>query len=494
MRRAGFPICFLTALGLWSLYERRFLLVDDAYIAFRYAANFASGRGLVWNAGEHVEGYTNLLWVLLLSIPARLGVDLTWPAVCTSFAFAAGTIALTSRLVLAASSSPWTGVLCGLLLATNASFVNAATSGMETTLFGFLVLLGVHWLVLGREQRKFRLFAAISFALAYLTRPEGILVAAVAIAVEMATASGSPAQRARSLAPVAGIVAIVAALHVAVRLAYYGYAFPNTFYAKVIFGVETLRRGVAHVAGFLLAGGFVALPGVAELRRDNPTRPLLLHGYALFFAYLGYLLVIGGDHPHWYRFYVPLLPLTFLGTAEWVERLSRRTVPATALVVSSGALSFSFGERREVIGRLSERDAAVLLRTTDFFRHEVPQNGFVAAATVGHLGYYAPGLHVLDMWGLNDAHIAHRDVAPSTKFGHDKYDLQYVAQMKPDYVYELLPIPPPALPGYDLCWPSRNFPVAVYRRNFALGAEEVGLGVSPLEKRSLAAPPACKPP
>ncbi|MEO8666684.1 MAG: hypothetical protein ABI462_14415, partial [Ignavibacteria bacterium] len=38
---------------------------DDAYISFRYIQNFVNGNGLVFNIGERVEGYTNLLWVLL---------------------------------------------------------------------------------------------------------------------------------------------------------------------------------------------------------------------------------------------------------------------------------------------------------------------------------------------------------------------------------------------------------------------------------------------
>jgi hypothetical protein len=43
--------------------ERHFWLDDDVMISMRYALNFASGRGLVWNAGETpVEGYSNFLW------------------------------------------------------------------------------------------------------------------------------------------------------------------------------------------------------------------------------------------------------------------------------------------------------------------------------------------------------------------------------------------------------------------------------------------------
>jgi hypothetical protein len=38
--------------------------IDDAYISFQYAKNWASGQGLVFNAGERVEGFSNFLWWL----------------------------------------------------------------------------------------------------------------------------------------------------------------------------------------------------------------------------------------------------------------------------------------------------------------------------------------------------------------------------------------------------------------------------------------------
>ena len=47
-----------------------FNLFDDAMISMRYGWNLAHGRGLVWNAGdvERVEGYTNLLMTLVMSV------------------------------------------------------------------------------------------------------------------------------------------------------------------------------------------------------------------------------------------------------------------------------------------------------------------------------------------------------------------------------------------------------------------------------------------
>ena len=62
-------------------------VTDDAYISFRYARNMIEGLGLVFNAGERVEGMTNLLWTLWSALGLRLGVDaprwaLAWGGIC----------------------------------------------------------------------------------------------------------------------------------------------------------------------------------------------------------------------------------------------------------------------------------------------------------------------------------------------------------------------------------------------------------------------------
>src|SRR5574339_584219 len=92
MKKAGFNsiTAWVTALSLgfvlWSglfIYnssfitlnkQRSFSLVDDAMISMRYAWNFSHGHGLVWNQGEYVQGYTNLLMVLIMSL-ATLAFD-----------------------------------------------------------------------------------------------------------------------------------------------------------------------------------------------------------------------------------------------------------------------------------------------------------------------------------------------------------------------------------------------------------------------------------
>src|SRR5260221_9972554 len=94
----GLPTLVLVLLGWWYLAERQYLLIDDSYIAFRYAANLANGVGPVWNVGERVEGYTNPLWVLFMAAFARCKLDLTIPGAALSLVFAAGCVVLLERI------------------------------------------------------------------------------------------------------------------------------------------------------------------------------------------------------------------------------------------------------------------------------------------------------------------------------------------------------------------------------------------------------------
>ena len=57
--------------------QRIYVLFDDAMISMRYAYNLVHGLGLVWNAGERVEGFTNPLWVGFMALFHLLPIPLT---------------------------------------------------------------------------------------------------------------------------------------------------------------------------------------------------------------------------------------------------------------------------------------------------------------------------------------------------------------------------------------------------------------------------------
>src|SRR5438552_18050395 len=49
---------------------------DDALISLRYAKRLLEGHGLTWTDGPRVEGYSNLLWILLAAGLGALKIDL----------------------------------------------------------------------------------------------------------------------------------------------------------------------------------------------------------------------------------------------------------------------------------------------------------------------------------------------------------------------------------------------------------------------------------
>ena len=84
--RVGRSWVVVALVAFCALAWRLDFVCDDAYISFRYAKRFAAGEGLSFNPGRvpPVEGYSNFLWVVWLSVFERLGVDIALAARATS--------------------------------------------------------------------------------------------------------------------------------------------------------------------------------------------------------------------------------------------------------------------------------------------------------------------------------------------------------------------------------------------------------------------------
>ena len=80
------------ALQFWSHIN------DDAFITFRYSRFLASGRGPYFNIGEHVEGYTNFLFMILMAGVFRLGGESWVPPVAKLLGVLAGGGALLKNI------------------------------------------------------------------------------------------------------------------------------------------------------------------------------------------------------------------------------------------------------------------------------------------------------------------------------------------------------------------------------------------------------------
>jgi arabinofuranosyltransferase len=165
---------------------------------------------------------------------------------------------------------------------------------------------------------------------------------------------------------------------------------------------------------------------------------------ALVLAWFAYVTYIGGDSLVRFRFFAPMLPLMYALIASSGAAAVRsagtgrapRLATEAAVVAASAALLLltlqaSGTDRAVVPERDAVGDRAEIGR---WLRSAVPGATVIAVIPAGAIPYESR-LRTIDMLGINDRHIAHRDVDLGTfAAGHEKYDSEYVLDRRPDII------------------------------------------------------------
>ena len=308
---------WLALLGWFS--SVAWFLCDDAFISFRYVRNLLEGHGLVFNPGEHVEGYSNFLWVLeLAAIWGLSGVAPERAAPWLSVAFTAGTIAAMmwwiARLPLLRHRGLVAWMALGLVCASATFAVWTSGGGLETRQFTFFIVLAVMCLSLYRDSHRGLLAASLSLAAAALTRPEGPLLAALCcgwFVIQRMADTGRFNPDWRRLICLAAPVVVLVGAHFLWRYGYYGEWLPNTWYAKHV--RPWYESGFRYLWAAALETGLYLLIPLAAVAMRSRWRASQDGIWALVLLLVGvhmaYVMRIGGDHFE-YRpldFYWPLL-------------------------------------------------------------------------------------------------------------------------------------------------------------------------------------------
>jgi arabinofuranosyltransferase len=455
--------------------------VDDAYIAMRYARHLAEGQGLVYNIGERVEGYTSLLWVLILAGSRALGFGMVTASHVIGIALSVLTLILVYRMAARALPADATiGRLFPVLfLATSWIYAGWATGGLETALFAFLTVLAVSHLQsrvsAGRAASD---WLPLICLLLVLTRPEGMLMAGV---LGLASLVSDVRVGRRPLTTITRWVLVFALPLVILeiwRLRYYGEWLPNTFYVKVN-KVEYVERGWPFFMSFVRDSLFYVWgPVVLAALFFRHLISICIIAYSAL--YIAYTVWVGGD---WmgYRFYHHLLPLLSFPLAQVVARGihelethrpmgTRRAlaVPARsalmmacaiAMAVVVGATAYkTYGEGRATRLTMGELDNYEEMDTPEEWAIEtgrgidaVLQPGEAASATFAGFTALYTDHTVIDSLGLSDKYVA-RLPAIRGGPGHEKFaPTEYLVSR-----YVLLVNP---WPGHDLASANRHYAV-----------------------------------
>jgi len=448
--RLGLAVLAIGAavLGLHAFRYMPFLC-DDALISLRYARRLLDGHGLTWNAGERVEGYSNLLWVLSTAALGWLGIDLV---TSTRILGVAGMVLAMAAVVHAFPPSSRSAVfppgIAVLFLALSSAFAVWAIGGMEQPFVAALLAWAVVLCFPHLESRRtsFRAMQApgLCLALLCLTRPDAPLFTAAAV-LAIVLVGGARWEAFAKGAALAALPVIFTLAQLAFRLAYYGEWVPNTALVKLnpsgayaLDGWRYVARGGLAIAPMLALAAAAAV--ISFRRKFERARMTLL--IVLAVAWTAYVVVIGGDiFPAW-RHFVPLLVLLAFMVAiggEWIRRHASRRQRATAAAATLMALAvFSILQWRDSMSAwaLTERwewDGQILGKMLkQAFGARQP---LLAVDAAGALPYWSE-LPAVDMLGLNDYYLPRHPPTDGQTIGigHDLGDGRYVLGRSPDIV------------------------------------------------------------
>ena len=456
-----------------------YVLFDDAMISMRYAYNLAHGNGMVWNAGEYVEGFTNPLWVgfmalfHLFPLPANI---ISFYVQFSGFVFLALNLFFVRKIVEEFTNDSFVMLAAVALTAFYGPLNGWGLLGMEVSILTLLLSV-VIWLAL-RSSSRFNPWIYILLAVSMLVRIDMAIPYGIVFAVLFFS---QPHYRKQHL--VWGSVLFVLFLggQTLARYFYYGDVLPNTYYLKVEGWPISLRimRGVYAFIWFTYYNNwvFTLLPFTLLLfRRD--WKVMLL--FMILVGQVAYSVYVGGDawenHGGANRYIALVMPVFFILFAWTLQELltraagifgSRREALVGArlvfvLIFTMAMINFNlllgdwksierwqFDRRLDYIAG-NERNlrlALALQRTTR-------PGTSIAVIGAGTIPYLLPDHYAIDILGKTDPVIARGPIRPSLGIpdvaflqpgnenrmrpGHMKWNYAHtIGELKPDVIVSL---------------------------------------------------------
>jgi arabinofuranosyltransferase len=453
----------------WYVTGQSWIGIDDANIYLVYMRNLAYGHGFVYNVGgEHVEGFTSLLWTLVGAFfylfTENPEIILWW----TNVLLVSYTCYRVTRYIDGPQENRIKihSVFFLFLIGFTPGFMEwNVTTLMDTGLWTFL-LTGTALHVLQRDQttisdNTYYLKFSGWLVLLLLCRPESMLWVPLFLAIvllkEYQAVGLIKAAFGRIAIPAAVSLSFLTAL-ILWRIWYFGYPLPNTYYAKVssdwihnlhagrIYLIRSLRELPIFIVLVLLCLYSIISSRISRMFRSGSEFILLV----ILTAGAMIPLLTGGDHFALYRFIVPFFPSAFLLVAFY----ARKYIKSSFWLFLIGLILF-LSNRYNLLALLCGRthplkhdwQYAVQGRAQSVFLNEffentdLPAQGVLAA---GGAAYAYPG-KTIDLLGLNNTQMAHAGTLRNSKKlkNHDSFSKPVFFELAPD----LLWYPAPYRPG-----------------------------------------------
>jgi len=376
---------FMLALSLLMLAGAVGFLHEDAYILFIYSRNLAEAGQIAFDAFHGpAEGATDFLWMALIALQVRLGMD---PGLAAGVLNALGAAALLSALHQAHAPASWrAGVVRLLPLVLVSPFLGAALGG-----FSVLFYIGVYaQMLMALLHRRLKLAVVLAVVLC-LTRPDAVILAAGALLPALYRFRHD-----RRLMALVAAAAVVGAGYFAWRVSYFGEWLPLPLLIKS--QGDSLRESLVNNLMVLLP--FVHLPWL-YWRFGSRLSRFDLVGLLLPAALLWLALACAHQSQNIsHRFQAPIMVSLLLVLVSLRLPTRRWFIVAVLPFLLFGARNLLI-EARYLATPSYINTFALELRKVPAMAPDLP----IAVTEAGRFPYYLPARY-MDMVGLNSREVA----------------------------------------------------------------------------------------
>ncbi len=459
-------------------------LGDDIFIALRYVQNFIEGNGLVYNKGERVEGFTDFLWIMLISFFTWLKRDPLVTVQVMGILSSVGTLILCSAMAFKISNKNKKLIIpfVTIALALNYDYNTWATSGLETSLFSFLLCSSFYTFFFSeiRETKRY-ILTGLFLCLAMMTRPDTLLIVFLA---NLLCACNLFFQRKELVKIIKTLLFFNLAILVIYipyflwRYNYYGFIFPNTYYDKL--GNESayskgfqyiwlyFKPHFVSILAFVLPL-FIILPLVKNKFKDNLHEFLNDRWNAAFilsvkivYLYLIFFVAkVGGDFMY-ARFIIPIAPFIYFIIFYSVIKLAKpnRVNIILGVLILAGFIETTI--RMDLFKAIDKNGKEIITWNGDVsderyvYTSYYPMQEEIKMGKAIHncfdgietrmlikggqacMGYFANFSYIQEFHGLTDTLIAHSKIEHRERIGHEKHgSIEYFESKSIHFVFPI---------------------------------------------------------
>lgn len=291
--------------------------LDDTWIHFRFAENFAHGHFFEYNLGDPTPGTTSPLWVIVLSVPFLFSQNLilVYSLIVGAFFFLL-TCFEVYKLSLKLGLSKDYSLLITILTLLAGRLIWSSLSGMEITLFCYITVLIVRIHLNELERKKLSVWNGLLLGISINVRPEAYLFAGLYFIISIIVLRKSLRENIGKLI-LSFVLFIVAVLPYPVFCYIHTGGFlPNTFEGQNA-GIRFLPDiyYVSQTARFFIKDNFIiflfwvaaSVYFIRSIFKKEPERKLILINLWIFLLPL-ISSFIAPSFRHHGRYLIPLIP------------------------------------------------------------------------------------------------------------------------------------------------------------------------------------------